>query len=1017
MRVRNVVFDVLLSSATTRRRRRTAPRRSLVALSMLVVGIFAGTSGLASATAAPVGGSPVLTNGSFETGDFTGWTVNSADGCQPWRVLPSGTQPCYVSFQPGGYSVLPVDGNDFADITWDGSGTVDPEITQVVSLPASGDPTLTWSDNADWDLMSFGATQNRVASVDILDGSTVLASTPFLTIAAGTNANTGWVNRSLDLSQYAGQTVGIRFHLTVPQAFTGPADYSLDNVAIAGGVAAIDQTVAFTSTAPTSPALGDTYEPAATGGASGNPVTFSIDGSTTNSACSIDAAGSTVTFDHAGTCVVDGDQAGNATYSAAPTAQQTVTVGKSSQTVAFTSTAPDSPTLGDTYEPTATGGASGSPVTFSIDGLTTNNACSIDAAGTTVTFTHVGSCVVDADQAGSADYDAATTTSQSTTVVKSDQTVGFTSTAPTSPAIGDTYEPAATGGASGSPVTFSIDGSTTNSACSIDSAGSTVTFDHAGTCVVDGDQAGNADYNAAATTTQEASVGKNAQAVNFTSTLPTSPTLGDTYTPTATGGASGSPVTFTIDGATTNLACSIDAAGTTVTFDHAGSCVIDADQSGDADHETAPTATQSTSVTKAEQTVAFTSNAQPNPTLGDDYVPGATGGNSGNPVSFSIDGATTNNACSIDAAGSTVSFDHAGSCVIDAGQAGNADYSTAPIVSQTVGVDKAATTTAVAVRPASLTATVTTGPDAGSPTGDVVFSVGGATVGTATVHDGVATLYHVVPADKSDTVAAAFAGDGDHLASSASTTRHNPTIVATVSSTHPRTKYGWYRTPVEVRFHCTVGSAALTKPCPTPVRLSHNKSGRTVTRTIHATDGGVATSVTSVNIDRTAPSVHASGVRNGAVYVGHAPALKCMPTDSLSGVASCVRHSSTRAGVTMYRLTATDKAGNVTTVTGTYFHAGMTVLGVPFSHGAFTTHLRHRYTVRVISRNRPRYYYATPTHGGQSTPFSRGPLLAAAGDHIWTLRIHITKDFSGHQFWNIGSRSNGQLTVVKLRVL
>ena len=70
--------------------------------------------------------------------------------------------------------------------------------------------------------------------------------------------------------------------------------------------------------------VGGTYTVSATGGGSGNPVTFTIDASST-SVCSI--AGSTVTFNAACRCVIDANQAGDTAYLAAPQAQQTVTAG------------------------------------------------------------------------------------------------------------------------------------------------------------------------------------------------------------------------------------------------------------------------------------------------------------------------------------------------------------------------------------------------------------------------------------------------------------------------------------------------------------------------------------------------------------------------------------------------------------------------------------------------------------------------------------------------------------------
>ena len=121
------------------------------------------------------------------------------------------------------------------------------------------------------------------------------------------------------------------------------------------------QTITITSKAPASPTVGDTYTVTATSG-SGEPVTFSVDPATTNTACTV--TGSTVTFRHAGTCVIAADQAGNGDYLAAPTVTQTVTVHKASQSITFTSTAPSPGFVGTTYAVTATGGGSGNAVVF-----------------------------------------------------------------------------------------------------------------------------------------------------------------------------------------------------------------------------------------------------------------------------------------------------------------------------------------------------------------------------------------------------------------------------------------------------------------------------------------------------------------------------------------------------------------------------------------------------------------------------------------------------------------------------
>lgn len=181
----------------------------------------------------------------------------------------------------------------------------------------------------------------------------------------------------------------------------------------------------------------------------------------------------------------------NNTYFASTTGYLNVTNNtKLPQTIVFTSAAPANAIVGGpTYTPTATGGASGNPVIFTID-TGAASVCSISAG--VVSFITVGTCVINADQAGNATYLAAS--QQQSFDVKSNQTISFTSSAPVNALAGEgTYTPTATA-TSGLTVTFTID-PTASSVCSI-SAG-VVSFDAAGTCVINADQAGDANYHAA----------------------------------------------------------------------------------------------------------------------------------------------------------------------------------------------------------------------------------------------------------------------------------------------------------------------------------------------------------------------------------------------------------------------------------------------------------------------------------------------------------------------------------------
>jgi hypothetical protein len=205
---------------------------------LLVVGAAAG---LLFAAGANASSGNVISNGGFESGTLSGWTVNNtiAPGCDDWGVLSSPSSGwCFSGFDTDWPTdISSVDGSHFADVTWDGAGDTGEflSLTHMLTVPATGADTLTWSDNVSWDL-TFGATVDRTEYVDVLasDGTTVLQSSTIQTLTPYTEGATGWVSHSLDLSAYAGQTIGIRFRLTVPETYTGPANFALDSVTLLG---------------------------------------------------------------------------------------------------------------------------------------------------------------------------------------------------------------------------------------------------------------------------------------------------------------------------------------------------------------------------------------------------------------------------------------------------------------------------------------------------------------------------------------------------------------------------------------------------------------------------------------------------------------------------------------------------------------------------------------------------------------------------------------------------------------
>ena len=242
------------------------------------------------------------------------------------------------------------------------------------------------------------------------------------------------------------------------------------------------QSISFT--APASGTAGDSAALSATGGGSGNPVVFSVDPSSGPGVCTV--SGTTVTYTAAGSCVIDANQAGVGSYAAAPQVQRTITVNGILQSISFT--APASGTAGDSAALSATGGGSGNPVVFSVDGP---GVCRV--SGTTVTYTGAGSCVIDANQAGNGSYLDAPQVQRTITVSKIPQSISFTAPPPES--VGSSAALSATGGGSGNPVVFSVDPASGPRACRV--SGTTVTYTGAGNCVIDANQAGNGSYAAA----------------------------------------------------------------------------------------------------------------------------------------------------------------------------------------------------------------------------------------------------------------------------------------------------------------------------------------------------------------------------------------------------------------------------------------------------------------------------------------------------------------------------------------
>jgi subtilisin family serine protease len=180
----------------------------------------------------------LIVNGSFETGDFSGWTVQTTGSpFQPWSVSGPGFG--------GGFDLAVTEPQDGSFVAWngfDGGGPMEFTMFQDVTIPADTSPTLSWKDRIQWNFTLGGpATLPRTREVLIVDPSTNDVLQQVSVFSTGTQAenpigDTGWRSHSADLSAFAGSTVRLLFRETVPQSGTGPGQAEFDAISIELGL-------------------------------------------------------------------------------------------------------------------------------------------------------------------------------------------------------------------------------------------------------------------------------------------------------------------------------------------------------------------------------------------------------------------------------------------------------------------------------------------------------------------------------------------------------------------------------------------------------------------------------------------------------------------------------------------------------------------------------------------------------------------------------------------------------------
>jgi hypothetical protein len=281
--------------------------------------------------------------------------------------------------------------------------------------------------------------------------------------------------------------------------------------------------------------------------------------------------------------------------------------------------------------------------------------------------------VLAADQAGNSEFNPAKEVTTSFVVKKASQTIAAFAT------IADKTYGAAPFDITPPPASSGLPTVVTVKSGPAKIADNVVTLTGVGTVTLSAAQVGNANYEPATPVTTTFTVSKGTQTIGAFPSFPAQ-MYGGTLTLTAPAASSGLPVTLKVLSGPAKLT------GTRLTFTGVGTVTIAANQVGNADVAAAPQVTASITVGPATQSIAAFAPITDRTYGSAPFAVKAPVASSKLPVVLSIlSGPAT-------IAGTKVTLTGAGTVILAANQAGNADYDGAPQVTTSFVVAKASQT-------------------------------------------------------------------------------------------------------------------------------------------------------------------------------------------------------------------------------------------------------------------------------------------------------------------------------------
>lgn len=296
--------------------------------------------------------------------------------------------------------------------------------------------------------------------------------------------------------------------------------------------------------------------------------------------------------------------------------------------------------------------------------------CVLDPGTGDLIIKGVGSCLVRVDVDTDQDGFYLANHAEATLVISKARQAAVTITSAAAVDYWSSLNPVATGGTGTGALSYSV---VAGSTCRL--IGATILPGDAGSlCQLTATRAGDANYLVETSAVQTIVVRKINQG---TLTIASAPTMAvDNLTMFTAGGSGTGAVSYSIVSSGT-AHCRI--AGDVLSATAAGTCSVRATKAASTNYNAITSASQTITVTKEEQTVAFSSTAPMYPVVAGSYTPVAVA-TSGLAVTYSIATNSSGAACAFDSVVPTkINFTAEGVCEVVATQAGSSRYAAASV--------------------------------------------------------------------------------------------------------------------------------------------------------------------------------------------------------------------------------------------------------------------------------------------------------------------------------------------------